>query len=184
MASVSANVILNKAVFDYVMVCIEHGDVDPLYEMGLSSDDLTRMQNIKNCELMRLVNSKANVLDFKIDSQRLNNMLNMISKETQTEEHISLLIKNGAPQTMLNSLYAITPSQYTSKRKLHGITNEGVERSKDASEEQLEAIYNDFKLLQKDVSEVTPNEWIGISKTAKANLRIVWQVVQRMAVEA
>jgi len=184
MASVSLDSVLNKAVIDYVCLCIEAGDMASLHEMGLGHDEISQLNGLRAVDLSRLTTTKAHFLDITVHRERFYNVVSQLHRNRSIEDNVDELIRRGAPLPMMSSLFAVSALTFAAKRKMFGLGDEGVGRTAEANEDELEKIYRYYQKQNKPAEEFSAIEWLILSDETNTTLRTIWQVIQRAQLSA
>lgn len=179
MSNIRKETVLNKSVFDYILMCIADRDIAPLNELGMSCLDIQKLQELYAIDLISLACSRANFIKVKIDRTRFYNLLNAISKERAQQQQIIDLIRLGAPQTMLKELFAISQSEYTALRKSLNLSD-GIGRTANVSEQDASLVYMQFKELNTTVDKLSIEQWRNLLSKSNMNLRELWNTLKNI----
>ncbi len=184
MSSFKPETILNMNIFDYVCACAEEGDYGPLHDIGLGRDDIIKINQLNMRDVIRLSQTKAHILDIRVNRERLHNMLNSLNIRRKEDDDINQLIRMGAPQPMMQSLFAITPGDFTDKRKLFGLQDEGVGRAPEPSDDEQHIIYKAYEHLKTSPENMSARQWIDLAEETNISLRTIWQYVQQIQIDS
>lgn len=177
MSEIRKEALLTKAVFDYILLCVDAGDFSPLYDLGLAGIDIQKIQELYATDLLSMACSRANIIQIKFDRTRFYHLLAAMERERKKQQFVLELIAMGAPATMMQTLFALTPAQYSAARKNLNM-QDGVGRTANVNEHDAHAAYNAFMALETTVEQLTLDQWQALLKATNLNLRELWNTIK------
>ncbi|MGI9304965.1 MAG: STY4526/YPO1902 family pathogenicity island replication protein [Gammaproteobacteria bacterium] len=176
---------LNFAILRYALVCLREGDIEMLDELGFKRDDIEAIKNFTLVDIMQMSNLPSPLLKRDIiDRDCLWRAIEHVNTTRQHQSALEELLRSDAPLTMMHTLCGMTSTEYADLRRLHGVAG-GAGRTREAREEEIQAVWSTYKSQVADVDRMTPNDWIELKQRLDGvPLRIVWQLIQDWAQDA
>ncbi|OOG28871.1 hypothetical protein B1C78_00625 [Thioalkalivibrio denitrificans] len=168
------------SILRYAVQKLHDGDMNAVLDLGFEVDELRAMEGLTLRDLQYLSRVTVPFLRVQVDHDVYRAMLTRVRDEAQTEAMQDTLILQGAPRQLMQTLYGMTPQQYSNRRRLLRLTGQNTGRPPRIPEELEHTIWRHWSALQDAEPARRYLETAQRSQTSVAN---VWQIVKPDSVE-
>ncbi len=167
---------LNSAILRYICQCHASGDYRALQQLGIEADTLDLIKSMTVHEAIYTSGMRASfVKNLRIDNTILANRLQHARREAMQQQQINELVIHGAPIKLIQELTGMSAKEFAARRRLGGVGHRG--RTEIPSEEVEDIITEAWKALDMR-SDLSPNDWIELSRTTNQPIRIIYKVIK------
>ena len=178
---------LLEAILEYAMECVRQEDfdgLDSLDDLGLRRVDIPELRALSLDDLRSLRQITYNIVEVKIDRDRLWLALSHIKRERNARAKMEYLFKHDAPLPVLHGLYGLHGEDCAVHRALFDAPSH-MGRVRDPEPEEIRKVMAAVQagLAGREVTEWTPDEWVAVHQETGVPLRVVWQIMNDAATD-
>ena len=166
---------LSTHILHYCAERLADDDVEALFELGFTVDEINTLDGIALQQLHHLNRLGDHFLTVTIDHRRLAHALEHIQHEAEHQALQDKLLRWRAPAPMMRALFGMRASDYAKRRKRLGLSGRDVGRPAipdEATERRVWAVWREH-------SQLTDSErYLQVAEVTKLPLNVVWAVVQ------
>ena len=143
--------------------------------MGFDPREVRAMEALTVKHLQRLSELGANFMDFRIDHDCFNKLLDRLTDERQIEHLQDDLLGAGAPVAMMHHYWGMTAQDCASRRRVLGLETL-IGRPQRLSDDELEQLWHLWAEL--DGVEDDRERYVRLAERSGHSLTIIWPVVE------
>lgn len=130
---------LSKSVYMHIIELISKGDIQQLSEVGLTQNQIQKIQSMRSVEAEKIFTRKAQIFDLKINQSVFNRVLEDIDQERFIDDCINA----GAPNDFLYHFFGLIGRDATKRRQSLGYSASKAQRSPKSESEAalIERLY-------------------------------------------
>ncbi len=166
---------LNRMVLDHLIQQIVSGDHSLADQLGLDSRIREQLMELRSIEIGRLSELRG-YLQIQVDVSALSRLLDHLDLERQEERIVKELVRRGAPQSMLRSLFHLSSRDVTALRQAIGLPGSPGRPRQPTEQEEREA-WERFQELGLSLDAMAPTDWIRFHDATGIPLRVLWAMV-------
>lgn len=173
---------LTAAVFMYAIRCLAEADHSSLRAMGFGPREIDELQRLNIADLYRAEAIRVHCLRVNLNREVFWHMVDHIRQLRKSEELQLTLIKEDAPQEMIEALFGMSAKEYTRQRRLLTLAS-AVGRPAEPEEEKSHALWKAWKARVKDedIELLPPEEYLALKAETDVELRAIWHLTRRWA---
>lgn len=173
---------LNTAVLMYANKCLAEADQSALRAMGFGPKESEALRRFSLDDLNRVEAIRAHCLRVDLNREVFWHLVEHIKQHRASEEMQQTLIKDDAPQEMMQALYGLSAKEYTRRRRLMTL-EPAVGRPAEPDDEKAHALWKAWKELVKgeDRELLTAEDYLALKAATGVELRAIWQLTRRWA---
>jgi len=167
--------LLNRMVFDHLINSITRGDHTIANQLGIPSPMIGPLTDLRPAEINRLAELRGCVR-ISLDVPALSRLLDRLMQDRSKEQLVQELIRRGAPQPMLYSLFQLTSREATALRYVLGLPG-SPGRTREPTEEEEHRVWKTLQELDMAADRMTPQDWVNLQDETGVLLRVLWSMV-------
>ena len=172
MPTTHANITLN--VLMYASELLAENDLHAIMDLGFRLEQVRRLQRLSMGDVLHLSQIPGHSLAVRIDARSIDHLLDHIERSRETVRLQNELLRCGACQDMMRTLYGILPHEYAVRRKLLGISSTG--RPPQLSEAEEKAI---LQAWRDSSGEPDPGaRYLALAYQFPVPLSAIWRLVE------
>ncbi|WP_419603880.1 STY4526/YPO1902 family pathogenicity island replication protein [Thiolapillus sp.] len=167
--------LLNRMVLDHLINSIASGDHTIANQLGIPPAMIAPLTDLRPAEINRLAELRGCVR-ITLDVPALSRLLDRLMQDRSKEQLVQELIRRGAPQPMLYSLFQLTSREATALRYVLGLPG-SPGRTREPTEEEEHRVWKTMQKLAMTADRMTPQDWVDLQDETGVPLRVLWAMV-------
>ena len=161
-------------VLRYATRTLQQGDESALLLMGFEPEDVRAMEDLTVKHLQRLSELGAHFMDFRIDHDSLQKVVERLKDERGIDNLKDALLRAGAPLDLMHHYWGMTSRDCSARRRVLGVVTP-VGRPLRLSDEALEQLWHTWVGL--DAIEDERERHLELARRSGHSLTVIWPVV-------
>ena len=162
-------------VLDHLINSIASGDHTIANQLGIPPAMIAPLTDLRPAEINRLAELRGCVR-ITLDVPALSRLLDRLMQDRSKEQLVQELIRRGAPQPMLYSLFQLTSREATALRYVLGLPG-SPGRTREPTEEEEHRVWKTMQKLAMTADRMTPQDWVDLQDETGVPLRVLWAMV-------
>ncbi len=171
---------LVTAVLLYATRCLAEGDQHALRSMNFGPEEIDALQELNMEDIYRAGSLQSHCLYIRLNRQVYWPLMTHLRRQREVEQLERDLVRIDAPFEMMQSLFRLSPRDYTRLRRLL-VVDASVGRPPVPDEGASHDLWHAWqKLTDHDASTpLKPEEYLALHEQTDAPMRAIWDLTQR-----
>jgi len=174
---------LLAAVFLYATRCLAEGDQQALRGMNFGPKEIAALRELGLEDLYQAGVVQVHCVDIRLNRRAYWPLIAHLRRTREAETVKRELMRLDAPLEMMQSLFRLTPREYTRLRRLL-VPEPAIGRPPEADEATSQALWRAWSRRIREASSgrLEPQAYLELQQETGAPLRTVWALTERWSV--
>ncbi len=183
---------LVTAVLMYAIRCLAEGDYPALRRMRFGPKEIEALREMSLSDLYRVASLRAHCLEIRLDQQVYWPMMDHLQQQRESEETQQTLIAADAPLEMMQSLFGLSPREYSRMRRMLSV-DPSVGRPPEPDEDSTHRLWHawvaqateDETKSKSGTGSIPPSTsalvstYLALQTETGLSMRVIWNLTQR-----
>jgi hypothetical protein len=173
---------LVTAVLMYAIRFLAEGDQTALRNMNFGPREIDALREMTLADLYRIESLRAHCLEIGLNRQVYWPMMDHLRAQRESEELQRTLIGADAPFEMMQTLFGISPREYSRLRRML-LVDPSVGRPSEPDEDSTHTLWHAWqaRIGEEETDPLLPAAYLEIHEETRLSMRAIWNLTQRWA---